>query len=145
MKPMLFLLLGISLAPLTRAGGFGAEMPAATVNAIEKGPSGWVAVVTGEIDLVTATGVVRLQAERARLRVPVGNHLYALRADIHRPYERRLYSTIGRKVLIQMWGPIVTIEGGRVVGVVAGDISLLRPTKEEAAFDRNRLSEILQR
>jgi hypothetical protein len=145
MKYMLLLLLGFSLAPLARAGGFGAEMPAATVVAIEKGTSGWVAVVTGEFDLVTAAGIVRLPAECARLRVPMGNQLYALRGDIHRSYEKRLYSTIGRKVLIQMWGPIVTIEGGRVVEVVAGDISLLRPTKQEAAFDLSRLFEIGQR
>lgn len=144
MKPHIILLVLITFVTAAWAGGPGAEMLDAEVVAMEKGPGGWVVVVNGRFDLVTAHGIVQLTAERARLQVPAGNQLYARRGGIHNSYEKRLQSTVGSRMVIQMWGPIVTISGGRVVEVVAGDISVLRPTKAEAAFDLGRLPEILQ-
>ena len=148
MKPfhrkLLWLFL-LATASMARAGMFGAEMSAATVEGVEKTPAGWRVTVTGAIDVVTPNGVIRLPAEGARLQVPTGNQLYALRLNTVGAYEQRLRAAVGKTVHIQMWGPIITIEAGRVVAVTAGDISLLRPTPEEAAFDLARLTEILNR
>lgn len=145
MKASLISLILWAAVTVARAGMFGAEMPAATVDAVEKRPGGWSVIVTGAIDVVTPAGIVRLPAEQARLHVPPGNQLYALRLGTSRDYEKRLRAAVGTTVHVQMWGPVITIEAGRVVAVMAGDISFLRPTKEEAAFDLDRLFEILAR
>ena len=136
------------LAASAHAGMPNAEMTDALVVSTEKTPAGWVAIVTGPIDVFVAHGGqdggrrVQLYAEKARIRVPVGNQLYATTGSGGLLYEQRMRDTVGKTIAIQMWGARVVIEGGRVIDVVAGDISFLRPTQAEAAFDLGRLQEI---
>ena len=136
------------LAASAHAGMPNAEMADALVVSTEKTPGGWVAIVTGPIDIFVADGRqdsgrrVQLYAEKAKIRVPVGNQLYATTGSGGLLYEQRMRDSVGKTVAIQMWGARVVIEGGRVVDVVAGDISFLRPTQAEAAFDLGRLQAI---
>ncbi len=147
MKIMSFLIL-LLIAPSVHAGAPNAEMGEALIVSTEKTAVGWVAYVTGPIDVSVADGHpekgarIRLYAEKAKLRVPVGNPLHALSLKGSSLYERRMKDSVGKTMHIQMWGANLVIEGGRVVDVVAGQISFLHPTKEEAAFDHGRLFEI---
>jgi len=143
----IIVLLALLGAPDSRAGGPSAEMKDALVESVEKMANGWTLIVTGPIEVEVADPkkpeqgtITTLYAKRARLEVLLGNYFYALKSQD--PYEQRIKALVGKRKLIQMWGTIVTMDGGFVISVMAGDISLLRPTKEEAAFDLSRLMEI---
>jgi hypothetical protein len=132
-----------------RAGMPALEMPEVLVENLEKTPAGWVATVTGLLNVVTVDPtapdegrITPLYADKARMMVPVGNQLYALSMSGAAKYEARMKSVIGTKQFVQVWGARLTIDAGRVVEIVAGDVSLLRPRLDEAAFDIGRLMEI---
>jgi hypothetical protein len=133
------------------AGMPNAEMSDALIVSTEKTAAGWVAYVTGPIDVFLADGHpekaarIRLYADKAKIRVPVGNPLHSLSLRGAALYEQRMKESVGQKMLIQIWGANLIIEGGRVVDVVAGEISFLHPTKAEASFDAQRLFEIQAR
>ncbi len=147
MKPAIALLalLLCALAPAL-AGGPEAEFRDARIDAVERTPAGWVVVVTGEVNIPAPVPsdekqhFVTLYADKATLQVPIGNQLYALRNP--RAYEARLRAAVGTTDTIQIWGAVVTLRGGVVKDITAGDISLLRPRGKEAAFDLGKLGEI---
>jgi hypothetical protein len=140
------------LTVAVRAGMPDVEMPEAVINAVDRTSAGWVAMVSGpmmvfavDCDDASKGTFVKLYADNARIMVPVGNQLYALSPSGAKAYETRLRGMVGKTALIQMWGAALTLQAGRVVQIVAGDISLLRPQKAEAAFDLGRLMEIQTR
>ena len=151
MKKYLLVLLLVAVSS-ARAGMPDVEMEEALVEKIEKTPAGWVVFISGPmlVPIITSNNpesgaLATLYADKARVMVPVGNQLYSLSLSGADSYEKRLHSMVGKKTSIQMWGATLTLEAGRVVQIVAGDVSLLRPNKGEAAFDLGRLPEIGRR
>lgn len=148
MKALIVLLAAV-VAAVARAGMPDVEINEALVVSVEKTPAGWVAVLSGEAALPIMAGenpdsgkLVTLYADRARVMVPIGNYFYGLTMRGQAAYEARLKAMVGKKTTVQMWGAVLTIESGRIVQIIAGDVTLLRPQKGEAAFDVSRLREI---
>lgn len=147
MKTFHIILIFISSTTFALAGGPSAEMKGALVEAIELTPTGWSAVVTGPIHISTVDAenpksptrnTTKLYAQRARIKMLGGNHEYDVRDE--KRYEKRLRGYVGTKVFIQMWGTVTTLDGDVVVEITAGQISLFRPTREEAAFELRNIN-----
>ena len=91
------------------------EIREALVHEVRKTPTGFALVVSGDIRIGTTTG---LKADHAILTQPFGHPAFVV---VNRQqYEERLRSYVGKKVTVQVWGDILTIELGRVTKIYGG-------------------------
>ncbi len=112
------------------AGAPSVEIREALVHDVKKTPTGFALIVSGDITIGRVTG---LKADHAVLTQPFGNPAYYVHD--RNKYEKRLRSYIGKKITVQVWGDILTIEAGRVTKIHGGQVNPLYPTKEEHALN----------
>jgi len=124
----LFLLITILTLPIQSliAGAPNVQILEAYVHEVRKTPTGFALVVSGDIRIGTVTG---LKADHAVVTQPFGNATFFINDP--EKYEKRLRSYIGKKITVQVWGDILTIESGRVTKIHGGQVNPLYPTKEE--------------
>ena len=129
----LFLLITVLTLPvqILFAGQPSVEIREALVHEVKKTPTGFALVISGDISIGRVTG---LKADHAVLTQPYGNPTFYVHD--RDKYEKRLRSYVGKKISVQVWGDILTIESGRVTKIHGGHVNPLYPTKEEHGINR---------
>jgi len=112
------------------AGAPSVEILEAYVHEVKEIPTGFALVVSGDIVIGTVSG---LKADHAILTQPFGNPAFHI--EDKGKYEERLRSYVGKKVAVQVWGDILTIESGRVTKIYGGQVHPLYPTNEERGVE----------
>ena len=108
------------------AGIPSVEIREALVHEVKETPTGFALIVSGDIRIGKVEG---LKADHAVVTQPHGNPAFYIHDREN--YEKRLRSYIGKKITVQVWGDILTIESGRVTKIHGGHVSPLHPRKEE--------------
>ena len=129
----LFLLITILALPfqILSAGAPSVEIREALVHEVKKTPTGFALVISGDITIGRVSG---LKADHAILTQPFGNPAFYVHD--REKYEKRLRSYVGKKISVQVWGDILTIESGRVTKIHGGQVNPLYPTKEEHGINK---------
>jgi len=112
------------------AGIPSVEIREALVHEVRETPTGFALVISGDIRIGSVTG---LKADHAVLTQPHGNPAFVV--ENRENYEKRLKSYVGKKVTVQVWGDILTIESGRVTRIHGGQVNPLYPTNEERGVE----------
>ena len=125
----LLLFISVFLLPIQTlfAGAPSVEIREALVHEVRETPTGFALVVSGDIRIGSVTG---LKADHAVVTQPFGNPTFLIQD--RDKYEKRLRSYVGKKITVQVWGDILTIESGRVTKIHGGQVEPLYPTKEES-------------
>jgi hypothetical protein len=125
----ILLLAALSVLPFqfSRAGAPSVEILEALVHEVKETPTGFSLVVSGEVRIGSVKG---LKADHAVLTQPHGNPAFVV--EDRESYEKRLRSYVGKKITVQVWGDILTIESGRITRIHGGQVHPLYPTREES-------------